>query len=386
MTPTSPPDGPLAGLRVLDLSRVLAGPLCTMTLGDLGAHVLKVERPGTGDETRGWGPPFGDDGESAYYRSTNRNKASLAADLDDPADGRLLRALAAEADVVVENFRPGTLERRDLGPGALLAASPRLVWCTITGFGAASARPGYDFVVQAERGWMAITGEPDGAPMKVGVALADVVAGKDAALAVLAALARRGLRPEPAPAADRHLVVSLADSAAAALVNVAQNVLVAGGAARRWGNAHPNLVPYQLFDAADRGIVIAVGSDAQWPACARALDLPHLADDPRWRTNAARVDGRAELVPALARRGAERPAAEWLARLDAAGVPAGVVRSVRETVDAAGGSPVTGMPPSVAGGRVRLPPPRLDEHGAAVRAGGWAAVAHAFASGGAGRA
>src|SRR5687768_12240678 len=195
-----------------------------MTLGDLGADVLKVERPGAGDETRGWGPPFAADGESAYYRATNRNKLSLAADLDDPADRALVRALALEADVVVENFRPGTLERRGLGAADLLAAAPRLVWCTITGFGIDSARPGYDFVVQAERGWMAITGEPDGAPMKVGVALADVVAGKDAALAVLAALARRGLRAGPEPAERRRLVVSLAGSAAAALVNVAQNV------------------------------------------------------------------------------------------------------------------------------------------------------------------
>ena len=378
MTPPSLPPGPLAGLRVLDLSRVLAGPLCTMTLGDLGAHVLKVERPSGGDETRGWGPPFADDGESAYYRATNRNKVGLAADLDDPDDARLLRALAVEADVVVDNFRPGTLERRGLGPAALLAESPRLLWCTITGFGIESARPGYDFVVQAERGWMAITGEPGGAPMKVGVALADVVAGKDAALAVLAALARRGLRPEPEPAARRHLVVSLADSAAAALVNVAQNVLVAGGDARRWGNAHPNLVPYQLFDAADRGIVVAVGSDAQWPACARALDLAPLAADGRFATNAGRVAHRDELAAAIARRVRERPAAEWLARLDAAGVPAGVVRSVRETVDLAGGDAVTGMPPSVAGGHVRRPPPRLDEHGALVRAGGWAAVARLF--------
>ncbi len=379
MTPSSPPDGPLAGVRVLDLSRVLAGPLCTMTLGDLGAQVLKVERPGTGDDTRGWGPPFAEDGESAYYRSANRNKVSLAADLDDAGDRALVRALALEADVVVENFRPGTLERRGLGAADLLAESPRLIWCTITGFGLDGARPGYDFVVQAERGWMAITGEPDGAPTKVGVALADVVAGKDAALAVLAALARRGLRPEPEPAERRHLVVSLAGSAAAALVNVAQNVMVAGGEARRWGNAHPNLVPYQLFEAADRPIVVAVGSDAQWPACARALDLAPLADEPRYRTNAGRVTHRDELVAAIAGRVRARPAAEWLRRLDAAGVPAGVVRSVRETVEAESGDPVTGMPPSVPGGRVRRPPPRLDEHGAAVRAEGWAAVARLLA-------
>jgi len=363
----------LRGVRVLDFTRVLAGPLCTMTLGDLGAAVLKVERPGAGDETRGWGPPFAADGESAYYRSVNRNKRSLAADLDDPGDQRLLAELIAGADVVVDNFRPGTLERRGLSPLRLLGSHPRLVWCTITGFGADSSRPGYDYVVQAERGWMSITGEPTGAPMKVGVALADVVAGKDAAIAVLGALVRRA-RPGPPPAADeRRLVVSLARSAAAALVNVAQNALVSGEEARRWGNAHPNLVPYQLFQAADRDLVVAVGSDAQWLACARALDLPELAADERYRTNAGRLGGRAELVATLAARLRERSAADWLARLAAAGVPAGVVRSVLETIGEEGGSAVDGMPSSVPPGRVYLPPPRLDEHGAAIRAAGWAA-------------
>lgn len=365
----------LQGVRVLDFTRVLAGPLCTMILGDLGADVLKVERPGAGDDTRGWGPPFDERGESAYYLSINRNKRSLAADIGRAEDRALLAALAAEADVVVDNFRPGTLERHGLHPAALLAAHPRLVWCTITGFGRHDPRPGYDFVVQAERGWMAITGEADGAPMKVGVALADVVAGKDAAIAVLGALARRGLGAGPAGAAERHLFVSLADSAAAALVNVAQNALVGGGDAGRWGNAHPNLVPYQLFETADRPLVVAVGNDAQWLACARALDLPALADAPRWRTNAGRVTGRAELVPVLAERLRERPAAEWLARLAARGVPAGEVRPVREVVAELGGSPLTGMPPSVPGGAVRLPPPRLDEHGAAVRERGWRAFA-----------
>ena len=363
----------LTGVRVLDFTRVLAGPLCTMTLGDLGADVLKVERPGTGDETRGWGPPFDPDGESAYFLSVNRNKRSLAADLDDPDDQRLLADLVAGADVVVDNFRPGTLERRGLAPGRLLDAHPRLVWCTITGFGSASDRPGYDFVVQAERGWMAITGETDGAPMKVGVALADVVAGKDAAIALLGALLRVGRPGPPLPAVERRLSVSLARSAAAALVNVAQNALVSGADARRWGNAHPNLVPYQLFRAADRDLAIAVGSDAQWLACARALDLPALAADERYRTNAGRVTARAELVPALAARLLERPAADWLARLGAAGVPVGIVRTVLETIAEEGGSAVSGMPPSAPPGAVRRRPPRLDEHGAAVRAAGWAA-------------
>src|SRR4051812_26999052 len=254
----------LTGIRVLDLSRVLAGPLCTMMLGDLGADVLKVERPGAGDDTRGWGPPFDDRGESAYYLSVNRNKLGITADLGRQSDVHLLRRLAAEADVVVENFRPGTLERCGLDHERLRAANPRLVWCTITGFGPGSTRPGYDFVVQAESGWMSVTGEVEGAPMKHGIALADVMAGKDAAVSILAALVERGRT-----GVGRRVEVSLAASAEAALVNVAQNTLVSGRPAMRWGNAHPNLVPYQLFEAADRPVVIAVGNDAQWLACAR---------------------------------------------------------------------------------------------------------------------
>jgi crotonobetainyl-CoA:carnitine CoA-transferase CaiB-like acyl-CoA transferase len=361
----------LARTRVLDLTRVLAGPLCTMILGDLGADVLKVERPDGGDETRGWGPPFDARGESAYYLSVNRNKLSVTADLDAPDDQALLRRLIAGADVVVDNYRPGALERRGLDPAGFLDAHRGLVWCTITGFGPTSSRPGYDFVVQAERGWMAITGEPGGEPMKTGVALADVLAGKDAALAVLGALVGVAQGRLAAPEA-RRLHVSLARSAAAGLVNVAQNVLVSGEAAGRWGNAHANLVPYQLFATADAPIVVAVGSDAQWQACARALDAPALADDARLRTNAGRLAHRGEVAAALAARLRMRPAAEWLARLDAAGVPAGRVKSVAEALAEEGGSPLTGVAPSVPGS-VRRPPPRLGEHGAAVRRLGWAA-------------
>lgn len=368
-------DLPLSGVRVLDLTRVLAGPLCTMILGDLGADVLKVERPDGGDETRGWGPPFDDRGESAYFLSVNRNKLGVVADLDREDDRAWLRALAAGADVVVDNFRPGTLERRGLDPARLLAERPALAWCTITGFGPESPRPGYDFVVQAERGWMAITGAPDGAPMKVGVALADVLAGKDAAIAVLGLLAARG-RTRALPAARRRAFVSLARSAAAALVNVAQNALVSGHEAARWGNAHANLVPYQLFDAADRPIVVAVGSDAQWLACARALDLPALADDARLVTNAGRLAHRAEVVSALAARLRERPAAEWLDRLARAGVPAGLVKGVLEALAEEGASPLTGVAPSVPGS-VRRAPPRLGEHTALVRARGWDAFPRA---------
>ncbi|HYD51639.1 MAG TPA: CoA transferase, partial [Gemmatimonadaceae bacterium] len=307
--------------------------------------------------------------ESAYYLSVNRNKLSLAADLADPRDVDLLRRLIAGADVVVDNFRPGALERRGLSPDALAAEHPALVWCTITGFGPESDRPGYDFVVQAECGWMAITGEPDGDPTKVGVALADVLAGKDAAIAILGALVARGRTGR-----GRRLHVSLAASAAAALVNVAQNALVTERDASRWGNAHPNLVPYQLFRAADRPFVIAVGSDAQWRALVAALALPELADDRTLDTNAGRLAARDRVSRAIAARVATAPVATWRARLDAAGVPAGEVRGVLDAVRAARGDALTGMPPSVPG-TVRRPPPRLDEHGAAVRARGWGAFA-----------
>jgi len=360
---------PLENVKILDLSRVLAGPLAAMILGDLGADVLKVERFGSGDETRGWGPPFDERGESAYYLSTNRNKLSLAVDFARPEDRALLELLIGDADVVIDNFRPGTLEKLGLGPAEMLKRHEQLIWCTITGFGFDSARPGYDFVVQAESGWMAITGEPDGAPMKVGVALADVLAGKDAAIAILAALAggRRGSAPR-----SRHLEISLLHSATAALVNVAQNALVSGREAQRWGNAHPNLVPYQLFEASDRPFVIAVGSDAQFAACVKALGLDALAADASLRTNAGRLAARALIDDAMQAKLRTRTAAEWMAPLDAAGVPCGVVKPVLEALQAIDGSALTGVAP-VGAGAVRLPPPRLDAHGAMVRAEGWKA-------------
>ena len=360
---------PLSGIRILDLSRVLAGPLCSMILGDLGADVLKVERLGSGDDTRGWGPPFDAEGRSAYFLSVNRNKLSAAIDLSTADGAALVRALASEADVVLDNFQRGTLERWGIRPREVLAANARLLWCTITGFGAESDRPGYDFVVQAESGWMAITGDPRGEPMKVGVALADVIAGKDAAIAVLAALAARH---RPADVDARRLVVSLAHSAASALVNVAQNALVSGREPSRWGNAHPNLVPYELFDALDRPVVIAVGSDAQFAACMRALGLDDLAADERYRTNAGRLAHREAVVAAMRTRVRSQPAAVWQDLLAAAGVPCGIVQPVLEALRQVEASPLTGVAPP-APGRVRRPPPTLDEHGALVRARGWAA-------------
>lgn len=355
----------LKGVCVLDLSRVLAGPLCTMTLGDMGANVIKIEKPGTGDETRGWGPPFDERGESAYYLSVNRNKKSAAADLNAPADREMVLELISQADVVVDNFRPGVLERRGIFPEQQLRAHEKLIWCTISGFGPASDRAGYDLVIQAESGWMSITGEPDGEPTRVGVALADIIAGKDAAIAILAALACR-----ERDTIDRRIFISLAHSATAALINVAQNSLVTGKDATRWGNQHPNLVPYQPFRAADRPLIIAVGSDAQWNECAIALGLDDLASDPKLRTNAGRIAARRRIIDAMSKRLAERPAGEWMTLLGERGVPCGRVNSVLEALAFVEASALSGIAPSVPGA-VRLPPPRLDEHGTQIRQHGW---------------
>jgi crotonobetainyl-CoA:carnitine CoA-transferase CaiB-like acyl-CoA transferase len=362
--------------RILDLSRVLAGPLCTMTLGDLGADVIKVERPGTGDESRQWGPPFDSRGESAYYLSVNRNKKSVAADLDRDEDRSMVLALAAEADVVVDNFRHGTLEKKGIRPDELLRKNPQLIWCTISGFGPSSDRAGYDLVVQAESGWMAITGDPDGDPTKIGVALADIIAGKDATIAVLAALVARGSasfgKSAPTGADSRRIHISLSHSAKAALINVAQNSLVTGADASRWGNQHPNLVPYQLFHAADRPIIVAVGTDAQWLACTTALGLEDLALDSSFSRNAGRLAARERIVTAISKRVGERSADEWIAVLRERGVPCGLVKSVLEALREVDASPLTGIAPSVPG-VVRLPPPMLDEQGDEIRRMGWRA-------------
>ncbi len=336
-----------------------------MMLGDLGADVIKVEQPGSGDETRSWGPPFDGRGESAYFLSINRNKLGVVADLGTPPGQRLVRELIAGADVVVDNFRPGALSRFGLDPDQAIAERTSLVWMTITGFGPESPRPGYDYVVQAECGWMSITGETEGEPTKSGVALADVITGKDAAIAILGALVKRGQTGK-----GTRLFASLAASATAALINAAQNALVSGREARRWGNGHPNLVPYQLFHAADRPIVIAVGNDAQWRVCARVLELHELASDESLATNAGRVRDRERVVSAVGNRVRERRAADWLERFEREGVPSGLVRTVLEALERVDASPLTGIAPAIAGG-VRLPPPRLDEHGDAIRARGW---------------
>jgi crotonobetainyl-CoA:carnitine CoA-transferase CaiB-like acyl-CoA transferase len=366
--------GPLlSGVRVLDLSRVLAGPFAAMTLGDLGASVIKVEHPGGGDETRRWGPPFNADGESAYYLSINRNKLGVTLDLSDREDRAVLLELLSDANVVIENFLPIALERLGLSPGELLRSYPRLIWCTIGGFGTDSRRPGYDFAVQAESGWMSVNGEPDGEPLRGPVAIADVLTGKDATIAILAALLRQG--SQALSAAERHLRISLMQSAVAGLVNVAQNVLVSRVEARRWGNGHPNIVPYQLFHARDGDVVIAVGTDSQWRACTSVLGLTELMSDESLSTNAGRLADRERVVSRMAEAVASLPASGLIAELTAVGVPSGRVRSVSDAVAEVGGSPLTGIPPSVPGS-VRLPPPRLDEHGELIRTHGWSAFSN----------
>jgi crotonobetainyl-CoA:carnitine CoA-transferase CaiB-like acyl-CoA transferase len=326
--------GALDGLRVLDLSRVLAGPLCTMILGDLGAEVIKVERPGEGDETRQWGPPWseGDDGarESAYFLCANRNKRSILADLKDSGDRDRVARLAREADVLVENFAPGTMERFGLGYDRLAEPNPRLVFCSITGYGSDgpdAGRPGYDFAVQARAGWMATTGTPEGEPVKVGFALADVLTGQNAAIAILAALRERDRSGR-----GQRVEVALLDSALAGLVNVAQAALVTGREPVRYGNAHPTIVPYQAFRASDRPFVVAVGNDGQWRRLCDLLACESFAADPRFATNPGRVRNREALSELLAAAFAEAPAAEWLQRLEAAGVPCAPVQGVREAL------------------------------------------------------
>ena len=338
-----------------------------MMLGDLGADVIKVERPGVGDDTRSWGGPTPLD--SPYFRSINRNKFSLAANFDIAEDRDLILKLIAEADVVVDNFLPGVLAKRGIDPDSLLKEHPKLVWATITGFGADNPRPGYDFVTQAEGGWMAITGEPNGEPLKVGVALADIVAGKDAAIAILARLATRS----DVGTLGRRVIISLMDSARAALVNIAQSAIDSGKEPKRWGNAHANIVPYQAFRASDQPIVIAVGSDSQWASLVKALGLDDFASDRSLDRNPGRLAARERVVKRIEEVVRTKPAAHWMAALDKAGVPSGIVKSVLQALEDTSASPIMGMPSSV-GGAWRSPPPKLDEHGSTIRSKGWKTV------------
>jgi crotonobetainyl-CoA:carnitine CoA-transferase CaiB-like acyl-CoA transferase len=317
----------LAGLRVLDLSRVLAAPWATQILGDLGAEVLKVERPGKGDDTRGWGPPFLQDGsarpDAAYYLCANRNKRSVAIDFARPEGAALVRRLASDADVLVENFRTGGLAKYGLDAPALLAANPRLIYCSVTGFGHTgpyAARGGYDFLIQGMSGLMSVTGRPEGepgaGPLKVGVPVSDLFTGLYATVAILAALNHRDRSGE-----GQHIDCALLDSQVALLVNQAMNYLVGGEVPRRLGNAHPNVVPYRDFAASDDYVLVACGNDGQFRALCALLGRDDLAADPRFATNPLRVQNRAALVPPLEELLRTRTTAAWQELLEAAEVP-----------------------------------------------------------------
>ncbi|MGZ4171326.1 MAG: CaiB/BaiF CoA transferase family protein, partial [Solirubrobacteraceae bacterium] len=316
---------PLGELRILDFSRILAGPFATMMLADLGAAVIKVERPGAGDETRSWGPPFDAQGRATYFQSVNRNKHSVALDLTDARDLARARELAGAADVIVENFRPDVMDKLGLGYEALAAADPRLIFCSITGFGAGPGAelPGYDLLVQALGGLMSITGSPDGEPQKVGVALVDVLAGLFASLGILAALRHRDRTGE-----GQRVEVDLLSSLLAGLVNQASAYTIAGAVPGRMGNAHPSISPYELYQTSDGELVVAVGNERQFAALCEVLDAPDLAADPRFATNSDRVANRAALRQKLIARLVAAPASEWAQRLTAARVPAGVVNDL----------------------------------------------------------
>ena len=325
--------GPLEGIRVLDLSRVLAGPWATQLLADLGASVIKVERPGTGDETRAWGPPWlPGTRESSYFASANRNKRSITVDLQQPSGQEIIRALAAKSDVVVENFKAGGLRGYGLDYGALSALNPSLVYCSITGFGQegpGAQRPGYDLVIQATGGLMSLTGRPDGepgaGPLKVGVAVVDVITGLYACNAVIAALFERTRSGK-----GQYIDVALFDAEVAALANQSLACLVTGEAPRRLGNAHPSIVPYEDFPTRDGRIVLAVGNDRQFIDLVAAMEHSELAADPRFSTNSARVTNRFTLVPRLAEITSRKTSAEWVALLEPLGVPCGAIRDLAE--------------------------------------------------------
>jgi formyl-CoA transferase len=375
-------------LRVLDLTRVLAGPWCTQLLADLGADVIKVERPGSGDDTRAWGPPYLKDAqgrdttEAAYYLSANRGKRSVTVDIGKAEGQEIVRRLAAASDVVIENYKVGQLARYGLDYARLAAENPRLVYCSITGFGQDGPykdRAGYDFIIQAMGGFMSITGErddrPGGGPQKAGVAVSDLMTGMYSAVAILAALAQR-----ERTGAGQYIDMALFDTMVAMLANMNMNYLTTGKAPGRAGNAHQNIVPYQVFAAADGHVVIAVGNDGQYARFCEIAGRPDLAADPRFTANAGRVRHRAVLVPLLEAIVREKPAAFWTEKLEAAGVPCGPINTIAQAfadpqaaargirVDlphpTAGTVPVVGMPirMSASSARYERPPPLLGEH------------------------
>ena len=325
---------PLEGIRVLDLSRVLAGPWCTQLLADLGADVIKVERPGEGDDTRHWGPPWaGELGEedrvAAYYLCANRGKRSAAIDLATADGAATVRALAARADVLIENFKTGALVKYGLDQAALRAANPRLVYCSITGFGQDgpyAERAGYDFVIQGMAGLMSVTGAVNGEPAKVGVAISDLLTGLYAANAIQAALLQRHTT-----GVGQHIDIALFDVQVAAMANQALNYLMSGKNPARHGNAHPNIVPYEAFTTADGAITIAVGNDSLFTRLCQGLNLPEVAVDARFQRNADRGANRAALIPLLQARFATQPTAYWLEQLEPLGVPAGPINTLEQT-------------------------------------------------------
>jgi formyl-CoA transferase len=325
---------PLEGIRVLDLSRALAGPYCAMMLGDLGADVIKVERPGSGDESRGWGPPFVGEpygpypGESAYFLSANRNKRSITVDLQQDKGQEIVRELAGLSDVLVENFRTGTLEKLGLGYEDLRSASPRLVYCSVSGYGRTGPCadwPGYDFVLQAEGGLMGITGPEDGAPYRVGIPIVDIATGMFAATGVLAALRARDVTGE-----GQLVDMSLLDSEVALLTNVASNYLVGGEGQRRLGNAHPSITPYEAFRARDGWFALAAANEKQWAILCERIGLPELRLDPRFADNGLRVTNRPALRTVLEQAFAHRDAEEWLRQFREAGLPCGPINAISD--------------------------------------------------------
>jgi crotonobetainyl-CoA:carnitine CoA-transferase CaiB-like acyl-CoA transferase len=353
---------PLSGVRVLDLSRILAGPSCAQLLGDLGADVIKVEKPGEGDDTRKWGPPFLKDwngeptAESAYYLCANRNKRSIAIDLSHVEGQSLVKQLAAQSDILIENYKVGTLDKYGLGYAELHRLFPHLIYCSITGFGQTgpyAERSGYDFLAQGMGGIMSLTGEPDGEPMKVGVGVTDTMTGMYAAVAILAAL-----RQCERNGTGQQIDLSLFDTQIAWLVNAGTNYLLSGEPQKRLGNAHPNIVPYEVFPASDGHFILAVGNDAQFQRLCRLIGKPALALDPGYSTNSARIEHRETLVPLLKAITQQQSRQHWLQGCEAEGIPAGPVNSVAEAFAEPQavhcGARIQMHDPRVEGGRIPL--------------------------------
>jgi len=374
-------NGPLTGITVLDFTRVLSGPYCTMLLADMGARVIKIEQPGRGDDTRGWGPPFVGH-ESAYFLSVNRNKESLTLDLKSPAAKDVISRLVDRADVIVENFRPGTMARLGLDYAAIHASHEKIVYCSISGFGQTGPRrsePGYDAVIQAEGGLMSLTGDADGPPYRLGVAISDIVSGMFAFQGISMALYARTQTGR-----GQLVDIGMLDSTVALLTYQSGSFFATGQAPQRLGNRHPTIVPYETFTASDGDFVIAVGNDALWRAFCRACGLETLGDDPQFATNRLRVQGYSVLKPAIAERLRTKTRAEWIAMLTAAGIPCGAVREVGDVLadpqlaarhmveqvnhPTLGPISVTGVPVKLSDtpGAVRSAPPTLGQHTEAI--------------------